>query len=168
MTDICMCGVERSRHVDIRHPFVAHPNIRCETCGGPNAFQTTKRCNGCWEVEHRLGEYLRSANGQAFVREKLGDVPQSTYATMPEESSLGRSLVYDLLAHIAELPELQDFWKLLPPRETVSGYERVQDTWLCLLGHIPTYLFMSELQEMIDHALPDVVRDLVRIKREER
>lgn len=28
-------------------------------------------CDACWEVEHRLEEYLKSANGREHVREAL-------------------------------------------------------------------------------------------------
>jgi hypothetical protein len=30
----------------------------CETCGEPTRMTGTKRCDGCWEVEHRLARYL--------------------------------------------------------------------------------------------------------------
>jgi hypothetical protein len=31
----------------------------CATCGRPTDKTSTKRCDGCWEVEHRLDSYLR-------------------------------------------------------------------------------------------------------------
>lgn len=47
--------------------------VPCESCGLPTTYTGTKRCNGCWEVESRLAEYLRSERGRAFVRGLLGD-----------------------------------------------------------------------------------------------
>jgi hypothetical protein len=31
----------------------------CETCGCPTDKTGTRRCDGCWEVEHRIAGYLR-------------------------------------------------------------------------------------------------------------
>jgi len=45
--------------------------IPCEVCGKPITFLSTKRCNNCWEVESRLGEYLKSRAGQEFARSKM-------------------------------------------------------------------------------------------------
>jgi len=33
--------------------------VPCETCGDPTDKTGTKRCDGCWEVEHRLADYVR-------------------------------------------------------------------------------------------------------------
>lgn len=33
--------------------------VACGTCGRPTDKTGTKRCDGCWEVEHRLDGYLR-------------------------------------------------------------------------------------------------------------
>ena len=33
--------------------------VHCGTCGRPTDKTSTKRCDGCWEVEHRLDGYLR-------------------------------------------------------------------------------------------------------------
>ena len=43
----------------------------CETCGKPRNFPGAKLCNGCWEVESRLGGYLCNANARRFVEEAL-------------------------------------------------------------------------------------------------
>lgn len=47
--------------------------IPCETCGTPTEFESTKRCNYCWEVESRLAIYLRDGGekARAFVRVAL-------------------------------------------------------------------------------------------------
>jgi hypothetical protein len=37
----------------------------CETCGQPTPMLGTKRCNGCWEVEHRLRYYLLDGKAKA-------------------------------------------------------------------------------------------------------
>lgn len=47
--------------------------IPCETCKRPTTLLETKRCNGCWEVERRLDEYLRRGGRRAqdFVAKSL-------------------------------------------------------------------------------------------------
>lgn len=45
--------------------------VPCETCGAPTEMLGTKRCDACHEVEKRLPDYLRSANGRALVRRLL-------------------------------------------------------------------------------------------------
>jgi hypothetical protein len=49
--------------------------VPCETCGALTTKTGTKRCDGCWEVEHRLFGYLNSGGGKArrFVVSALGD-----------------------------------------------------------------------------------------------
>ena len=44
--------------------------VPCETCGDPTHI-CTKRCDGCWEVEHRLRDYLKTTQGQAVVAKAL-------------------------------------------------------------------------------------------------
>lgn len=47
---------------------------KCVTCGAPSGCGGTAReCTNCWEVEHRLDQYLRSEKGRAFVREALAN-----------------------------------------------------------------------------------------------
>lgn len=55
---------ERYRRLGIE--FVA-----CETCGDPTSTTVTKRCPGCWEVEHRLRDYVRDGGDKA--RAKLAE-----------------------------------------------------------------------------------------------
>lgn len=43
----------------------------CEMCGGRNAFTDSKRCTNCWEVERRLGSYLRGGGERALALVKL-------------------------------------------------------------------------------------------------
>lgn len=47
-------------------------NKPCGTCERPTDSADAEHCNNCWEVERRLGEYLKSAKGRAYVlRETL-------------------------------------------------------------------------------------------------
>ncbi len=94
---------------------------------------------------------------------------EKTGPVKPGESEDGtRELARGILAHIAQLPELQAFWAQLPPTESpaFSGYEREQATWMRLLGHIPTYVLMNAIEKMILDALPAVMRDLVSSARD--
>jgi len=43
----------------------------CEICGKPTISLGTKRCNNCWEVEHRLKDYLKNPKGQEFARSQM-------------------------------------------------------------------------------------------------
>jgi len=45
--------------------------VPCEICGNPTSSLFTKRCNNCWEVEHRLPTYLKSPKGLEFIRDHL-------------------------------------------------------------------------------------------------
>jgi hypothetical protein len=46
--------------------------VPCETCGTPTLMTGTKRCDGCWEVEHRLADYIRrSSKSRDFVSSTL-------------------------------------------------------------------------------------------------
>lgn len=49
--------------------------VACETCGEPTPMLGTRRCDGCLEVESRLGSYLRTAGGRAFVAKLLVEAP---------------------------------------------------------------------------------------------
>jgi hypothetical protein len=44
----------------------------CRTCGKPVHLDNAKLCNGCWEVEGRIEEYLKAANGRQLVARLLG------------------------------------------------------------------------------------------------
>ena len=39
--------------------------VHCGTCGRPTDKTSTGRCDGCWEVEHRLDGYLRDGGAAA-------------------------------------------------------------------------------------------------------
>lgn len=62
--------------------------VPCGTCGQPTTFAATKRCNACWEVEARLGDYLRrgGARAHAFVASKV-------LTTMPRREAV--DIVFD-------------------------------------------------------------------------
>jgi hypothetical protein len=38
----------------------------------------TKLCDACWEVEHRLRDYLRTEGGRQFVRAELAHAEAQT------------------------------------------------------------------------------------------
>lgn len=54
------------------------PSAPCSTCGRLTAFNTTKKCPLCWEVEWLLPEYLRSEGGRAFATEALAHANERT------------------------------------------------------------------------------------------
>ena len=55
--------------------------VPCETCGNPTHSTVTKRCDGCWEVEHRLRDYLKHARGRVFAARALAQVrPDSVFS----------------------------------------------------------------------------------------
>ena len=47
--------------------------VPCETCGKPTLMEGTKRCDGCYEVESRLSDYLKTPGGRAFVTAALAE-----------------------------------------------------------------------------------------------
>jgi hypothetical protein len=49
------------------------PTVPCGTCGVPTRMTGTKRCDSCYEVEHRLAFYLNDGGdrAKAFVRAAL-------------------------------------------------------------------------------------------------
>jgi hypothetical protein len=52
----------------------------CEVCGTPT---DTKRCGGCWEVEHRIADYLRAGGAKArdFLVAAIGEAVRDTPAS---------------------------------------------------------------------------------------
>jgi len=44
--------------------------VQCGICGN-NTSSVSKRCNNCWQVEHRLEEYLTHKAGRDKVAEIL-------------------------------------------------------------------------------------------------
>lgn len=58
-------------HSDGKHTFWPN-NVPCATCGAATPMRGTRRCDGCWEVEHRLAQYLETGpNARNFVRHAL-------------------------------------------------------------------------------------------------
>lgn len=55
--------------------------VPCETCGTLTTMTGTKRCDGCWEVEHQLADYLQRGGkkARAFVEGALGREPLKLY-----------------------------------------------------------------------------------------
>lgn len=69
--------------------------VPCEVCGATTTFTGTKRCNNCWEVEGRLGEYLRSPRG-------LEAMIAAVSAAMPKrEGALPWAPISDARCHAA-------------------------------------------------------------------
>jgi len=63
---------------------VEEATIPCETCGTPTRMTGTKRCDGCWEVEHRLAAYLRTGpKARALVRKQLAESVRPKKARRP-------------------------------------------------------------------------------------
>lgn len=50
--------------------------VACGTCGRPTDKTGTMRCDGCWEVEHRLDAYLRDG-GDAAVGQLVDALARS-------------------------------------------------------------------------------------------
>ena len=50
------------------------PTVPCETCSEPTTYTGTKRCNGCWEVERRIQDYIRHPNGRKFLLQSLDTI----------------------------------------------------------------------------------------------
>ena len=48
--------------------------IPCRVCGEPTTHHTTKLCDGCWEVEHRLEHFLSFPQGLVKVEEELNRI----------------------------------------------------------------------------------------------
>lgn len=44
---------------------------KCKTCGTDTPMLGTKRCDACWEVEHRLEDYVKSTGGRIHMKEIL-------------------------------------------------------------------------------------------------
>lgn len=44
----------------------------CKICGDPTP-NIDKLCEGCWEVEHRLQDFMRHENGRALVKKLLAE-----------------------------------------------------------------------------------------------
>jgi len=51
------------------------PHVPCDVCELPTDKTATKRCDACWEVEHRLAAYLRvgGEGAREFVRRALDE-----------------------------------------------------------------------------------------------
>jgi hypothetical protein len=39
----------------------------CETCDAPTPYRMSRRCDNCWETEHRLPRYLESPRAREHV-----------------------------------------------------------------------------------------------------
>ncbi len=52
------------------------PRAVCSVCGRPTEHVATKRCDLCWEIEHKLPEYLRTPNGRAITRRLIADAEE--------------------------------------------------------------------------------------------
>jgi hypothetical protein len=68
----------------------------CEICGKPTHYTGTKRCNNCWEVERRLPEFIRSANGLKAVAAALQQVHGNSSKDTHENDAKLRDLYVEL------------------------------------------------------------------------
>lgn len=52
---------------------IPQPQDKCETCDQLTFAVSSKRCNRCWDIEHRLESYLRVGGVKAirFVEQAL-------------------------------------------------------------------------------------------------
>ena len=58
---------ERKRHLHLVGEEIAEQYlVSCEICGN-NTSSASKRCNACWQCEHRLEEYLKHKAGRDNV-----------------------------------------------------------------------------------------------------
>lgn len=51
--------------------------VACKTCGRPTDMKGTKKCDGCWEVESRIGDYVRDGGEEAVC--VLGDALEMSF-----------------------------------------------------------------------------------------
>ena len=51
------------------------PTVPCKFCDKPTPMTNTKMCDGCWETEHRIEDFLRTGTkAQTFVLETLAKI----------------------------------------------------------------------------------------------
>lgn len=62
-------GIPRKSNGMGKYCGVCIPN--CKTCGKPVDFLNASKCNLCWEVEHRIDDYLQSPSARLKVKRKL-------------------------------------------------------------------------------------------------
>lgn len=60
--------LDRRRMLADHYKTLGMAFVPCETCGDPTDKTGTKRCDGCWEVEHRLDGYVRDGGDVARGR----------------------------------------------------------------------------------------------------
>jgi hypothetical protein len=76
-----MSEAHRARAAEFDRLGIKH--VPCETCGCPTDKTSTERCDGCWEVEHRIGGDLREGGAKArdflvgAIGEAVRDAPAS-------------------------------------------------------------------------------------------
>jgi len=46
-------------------------HVPCKLCDAPDGRKGTNLCDGCWEVEHRLGYFLKNKKARDLILEKL-------------------------------------------------------------------------------------------------
>lgn len=87
--------------------------IPCETCGAQTRMTGTKRCDGCWEVEHRLADYVRLGGvkavatilGSTDIGERLEELAQRLRRTTHSgDELLAMESVADALEALSSNP----------------------------------------------------------------
>ncbi len=48
--------------------------VPCKFCDAPTHYRGTRLCNNCWEITHRIDQFLRSEKGFNFIHNKLCDI----------------------------------------------------------------------------------------------
>lgn len=65
-----------------------HKTVPCTTCGHLTIFAGSKKCDICWELEHRLESYLArgGANAWAVVEKALNEAKILGRPPLPSSS----------------------------------------------------------------------------------
>lgn len=64
--DVAGCSCEIFTEIEAEVP--------CRFCGTPTSMLATRLCNNCWEVEHRLDQFLESEKAREFIKLKLAEL----------------------------------------------------------------------------------------------
>lgn len=106
----------------------------CVLCGQPTPFVGSTFCHGCWEVDHRIEEFLQHPAGVERVLDALEAriVFHPTYGTLAVPMAKAQA-IYRLVGEIGFDPEGEALRRLLLPetefesddRKWVAGLRRI-------------------------------------------
>lgn len=57
----------------------------CKWCNAECAYPTTKLCTNCWEVEHRVYDFLKLDNNRAWMQAQINQAELDAEARKQEE-----------------------------------------------------------------------------------